>query len=110
MSIFEFAQLDSGKSIIRYFAPKDTAGFATLLVSAYRRVPCPPANSIAIHFFFFIFFSLIKIDLPPQNCLKQDEITYFFAALFGAAFFAPPFAAVGFFAEILGFFASTLNI
>ena len=30
----EFAQLESGKSIMRYFPPKGTLGFATSFVSA----------------------------------------------------------------------------
>ena len=44
----ELMQLLKGKSIIRYFPPKDTAGFATFAVNTPRRLPCPPARSMAI--------------------------------------------------------------
>jgi len=36
VSIPELTQLESGKSIIRYFPPNGTAGFASLWVNAYR--------------------------------------------------------------------------
>ena len=44
----ELMQFDSGKSMIEYFPPKDTAGFATFFVSTPRREPWPPASSMAI--------------------------------------------------------------
>ena len=31
---------------------RGTAGFATWLVRAWRRLPCPPASSMATHSFF----------------------------------------------------------
>lgn len=37
-----------GKSIILYFPPNDTAGFATFFVRTPRREPWPPAKSMAI--------------------------------------------------------------
>ena len=55
-----FMLLESGKSMMRYFAPNGTAGFATEEVNTPRRVPCPPARSIAIHSFLeilLIYFS-----------------------------------------------------
>lgn len=54
VSIPELMQLLSGKSIIRYFPPKDTAGFATSEVSTPSLLPCPPASSMAIISFFTI--------------------------------------------------------
>ena len=44
----ELMQLLKGKSMILYFPPKDTAGFATFWVKTPRRLPCPPAKSMAI--------------------------------------------------------------
>lgn len=35
----EFAQLDSAKSMMRYFPPNETAGFAMLRVSAKSLLP-----------------------------------------------------------------------
>ena len=58
-SIPELAQLLKGKSIILYFPPKCTAGFATFAVKASRRVPRPPAKIIATISFPIIF--------PPQS-------------------------------------------
>ena len=43
----EFTQFDSGKSMIRYFPPNGTAGFASFCVSAYNLDPWPPASNIA---------------------------------------------------------------
>lgn len=45
VSIPELTQLDSGKSMMRYFPPYGTAGLAMFLVNTYSRLPCPPANS-----------------------------------------------------------------
>ena len=53
-SIPELMQLLSGKSMIRYFPPKDTAGFATSEVSTPSLLPCPPASSMAIISFLTI--------------------------------------------------------
>src|SRR5699024_9839881 len=44
----ELIQLLSGKSIIRYFPPNATAGFATFSVNTPNLLPWPPASSIAI--------------------------------------------------------------
>ena len=52
-SIPEFAQLERGKSIIRYFPPYGTAGLAILLVRTPNLLPWPPARSIATHFLLF---------------------------------------------------------
>lgn len=52
VSIPELAQLDRGKSMMRNFPPKGTAGFAMSPVSTYSRLPCPPARSMATHSFF----------------------------------------------------------
>ena len=52
VSIPEFVQFESGKSMIRNFPPNGTAGFAMSPVSTYRRLPCPPASSMATHSFF----------------------------------------------------------
>ena len=54
----EFIQLLNGKSIILYFPPNATAGFARFDVRTPRRLPCPPARSIAI-----ISFLIIKSPL-----------------------------------------------
>src|SRR5262245_22196431 len=43
----EFTQLLKGKSMMRYFPAKGTAGFARLCVRTPRRVPSPPARIIA---------------------------------------------------------------
>ena len=50
----ELAQLLSGKSMMRYFPPNGTAGFAIFFVKAPRRLPCPPASIIAKHSVFLI--------------------------------------------------------
>ena len=52
VSIPELTQLERGKSIIRYFPPKGTAGFAVFSVNTFRRLPCPPASSMATQRFF----------------------------------------------------------
>ena len=54
-----FAQLDNGKSIIRYFAAKETAGFAVFFVNDSSLVPLPPARIIATTLF------LLGIFTPP---------------------------------------------
>jgi len=54
----ELAQLLRGKSMMRYFPPKYTAGLAIFFVSSYRRVPRPPARIIAIILFFFMLTTL----------------------------------------------------
>ena len=46
-----------------YFPPKDTAGFATSEVKTPRRLPCPPANNMAI-----ISFRNHKITPLFFNC------------------------------------------
>jgi hypothetical protein len=43
----EFTQLDSEKSMIRYFPPKGVAGFARLSVNCMSRCPRPPAITTA---------------------------------------------------------------
>ena len=53
----EFAQLESGKSIILYLPPKLTAGLATFSVRSSKRVPLPPARIIATIF--------LLIFIPP---------------------------------------------
>ena len=74
VSIPELIQLLSGKSIILYFPPKATAGFATSAVNTPRRLPClrpealrsfpfescksPLANSLRITFFLRLFKKL----------------------------------------------------
>ena len=40
--------------MILYFPPKATAGFANLEVKTPSRLPCPPANNMAIISFFII--------------------------------------------------------
>ena len=50
----ELIQLLSGKSMIRYFPPNATAGFATFAVRTPSLLPCPPASSIAIISFFIM--------------------------------------------------------
>jgi hypothetical protein len=51
-------QLLSGKSMILYFPPKDTAGLAIFDVRIPSLLPWPPANSMAI-------ISFLTIMLPP---------------------------------------------
>ena len=51
VSIPLFAQFDKGKSIIRDFPPKLTAGFAIFLVRDSNRVPLPPASNMATNSF-----------------------------------------------------------
>ena len=71
-------QLLSGKSIILYFPPKETAGFATFCVNTPRRLPCPPANSIAIISFFTMISPLAALFVPYISFLDGDSIiTYF---------------------------------
>jgi hypothetical protein len=60
-------QLLSGKSMIRYFPPKATAGFATFAVRTPSLEPCPPASSIAIISF------LTTSSLPDK--LRRDIYT-----------------------------------
>ena len=48
----ELMLLESGKSMMRYLPPNATAGLAISPVSTYRRLPWPPASSMAIHSFF----------------------------------------------------------
>lgn len=81
MSIPEFTQLDKGKSMIRYLPPKGTAGLATWLVRAYRRLPWPPASSMATHSFFIqspqtkvCFASKMKPYSHRQyRCLRKSK-------------------------------------
>ena len=48
---------------MRYLPPNATAGFATLDVRTPRRLPCPPANSMAI--ISFLIISSPLSSLPP---------------------------------------------
>ena len=57
----ELMQLLSGKSIILYFPPNATAGFATFAVKTPRRLPCPPAHSIAIISFLIMSLTSLRI-------------------------------------------------
>ena len=52
VSMSELTQLDSGKSMMRYFPPNGTAGFAMWDVRMPKRLPWPPASSMATIFFF----------------------------------------------------------
>ena len=65
VEIPEFAQLESGKSIILYFPPKGTAGLAISFVNTCNLVPCPPASSIATT----SFFRAIKLTPFFKTCL-----------------------------------------
>ena len=47
MSMPLLAQLLSGKSMIRYLPPKETAGFATFFVRSLNRLPRQPAFIMA---------------------------------------------------------------
>jgi hypothetical protein len=51
---------------MRYFAPKGTAGLATLVVKTPKRVPCPPARSIAMQSFL-----LLPIIFPPYILVSR---------------------------------------
>ena len=55
----ELIQLLSGKSIILYFPPNATAGFATFAVKTPSLLPCPPASSIAIISFLIMQSPLV---------------------------------------------------
>jgi len=57
VSIPELTQFDKAKSIILYFPPKGTEGFAILVVRAPSLLPCPPARSIATHSFLANFIN-----------------------------------------------------
>lgn len=61
----ELMQLLSGKSMILYLPPNDTAGFATFCVKTPRRLPCPPANSIAI-ISFLTTISPLAVSFCPS--------------------------------------------
>ena len=58
VSMPEFTQLERGKSMMRYFPPKGTAGFAVFSVRQRRRLPWPPASSMATQRFFWNFMGL----------------------------------------------------
>ena len=50
LKTFEFTQLLSVKSIMRYLPAKGTAGLARFIVSGPRRRPSPPARMTALTF------------------------------------------------------------
>jgi hypothetical protein len=68
------AQFDKGKSIIRYFPPKLTAGFAIFFVKVSRRVPLPPASNMATNSFskesHLFFIILARTEQPFAVIIK----------------------------------------
>ena len=59
-----------GKSIIRYFPPNGTAGFARFCVNAYNLDPCPPARIIATISFAILKFPLFNICIPSSDTAR----------------------------------------
>ena len=49
----EYAEWHLSQSMMRYFPPKGTAGLAVFSVRTFRRLPWPPARSMAIQRFFW---------------------------------------------------------
>ncbi len=82
--------MESGKSIIRYLPPNGTAGLATFLVSTYKRLPRPPASSMATHSFSdtckFSFFTVcIAAIYTPSGVSLCVSISAGFHLLFRTA-------------------------
>ncbi len=59
----ELIQLLSGKSIILYLPPNETAGFATSAVRTPSLEPCPPASNIAIISFLITLSPPLFLDM-----------------------------------------------
>jgi hypothetical protein len=70
----ELMQLLSGKSIILYFPPKETAGLAILAVNTPNLLPWPPARSMAI-ISFFIMLHLVEIEYVDTPNMPERHIT-----------------------------------
>ena len=73
------AQLDKGKSMIRYLAANETAGLAVFLVNASNLVPFPPARIIATTLFLFNIKSPPKINhIPLIKIIKEINFRFIY--------------------------------
>ncbi len=70
----ELMQLESGKSMMRYFPPNATAGFAILDVSTPSRLPCPPARSMAIISFFTIVVTSVFVRYSAHGIRSWHNV------------------------------------
>ena len=60
-------ELLKGKSIILYFPPKATAGFATFDVRTPNRLPCPPAKSMELLYAYSGYVNVWKRQIVPNQ-------------------------------------------